>query len=96
MQFWDVATLKERRTLRVPSAAFCAPAFSPDGKHFATGGGEDGTEVCVWHTATGKQLRRFVGHRGRVCALAFSPDGRALASGSEDTTILVWEVLDLR
>src|SRR5262249_10443470 len=95
MQFWDVATLKERRNLRVPSGVFCAPAFSPDGQFFATAGG-DGADVCVWRTATGKQVKCFAGHRGQVSALAFSPDGRMLASGAIDTTILVWEVVGLR
>jgi WD40 repeat protein len=96
VQFWDVATLKLQRTLRVPDAGWCAPAFSPDGALFATTGGRDGSEVCVWRTATGKQVQCFSGHRGRVAVLVFAPDGRTLASGSDDTTILVWELVGLR
>ncbi|MBI3824296.1 MAG: WD40 repeat domain-containing protein [Planctomycetes bacterium] len=96
IRFWDVATGKERRTLRLPSQADRFFAFSPNGKFFASPVGPDGNAIGVWQTATGNEVRRFDGHRDSVCSLAFSPDGRMLASGSADTTILIWEILGLR
>jgi WD40 repeat protein len=93
VQFWDTATLQERRRFQLPLPERHALAFSPDGNLVA---GPDGNDVCVWRTDTGKEVKRFRGHRGAVSALAFSPDGRVLASGSADTTNLVWEVLGLR
>ncbi len=93
MQFWDTATLKERRRFRLPLPEGHVVAFSADGTRFAS---SDRKAVCVWRTSDGRQLQRFAGHRRAVTALAFSPDGRVLASGSADTTILVWEVIGLR
>jgi WD40 repeat protein len=64
-----------------------AIAFSPEGKVFATGGGEpsrDG-EIKLWNAADGSLVNGFRGvHSDAVLALEFSPDGRYLASGAAD------------
>jgi WD40 repeat protein len=90
MEIWDVAANK--RLHKFESAVdWSGPlAFSPDGKIFASSGGEDveGADenaVAVWSAATGKQLKKFTGHHAQVRLLAFSPDGRMLASGTDDT-----------
>lgn len=109
MEIWDVAAGKKLHTFQ-SSVDWSGPlAFSPNGKLFASGGGDEDKAVYVWRTATGQQVKKFAGHRQKVRCLAFSPDGRMLASGSEDIfyqekensqmigeSILVWEVLGLR
>jgi hypothetical protein len=45
--------------------------------------------------ATGKLRGRFKGHSDWAWAADFSPDGRLLATGSQDTTVLVWDTLNV-
>jgi WD40 repeat protein len=66
-------------------------AFAPDGKTFATSGGE--VAVRVWDSFTGKELRRLRGHRNmHVQCAAFAPDGKTLASGGSDRSVHLWNV----
>ncbi len=67
-------------------------SFSPDGKLLASAGQGD-RSVRIWEASTGQELLRFDGHLASVSSVAFSPDGHRLASGSDDTTILVWDLL---
>jgi WD40 repeat protein len=98
VRVWDVRTGKLYR--RLPVAAletgplpYTPLAFSPDSRTLAVGGLIDVPGVVVYELATARVRLCLDGHRGPVTALAFSPDGRLLASGSEDTTILVWDLL---
>jgi hypothetical protein len=72
----------------------CPLVFAADGRMLAVGG-ELGM-IHLYEVATGGERRRFEGHTGYVRALAFAPDGKALLSGGEDTTIVAWDVADLR
>ncbi len=89
MEIWDVAAGKRLHRFE-SSVDWSGPvAFSPDGKLFASRGGEDvegedENAVAVWSTTTGKKLRKFTGHRAMVKLLTFSSDGRMLASGIDD------------
>ena len=65
-------------------------AFSPDGKHVASGSKTG--EIKVWQPGTGKEVHRLLGHGGPAFAVAFRPDGKHLASAGWDHTVRVWDV----
>jgi hypothetical protein len=69
-------------------------AFSQDGKLVFIGK-VDGT-LRVLDATSGRILRDFPGHTEAIYSLALSPDGSTLASGSNDSTVLLWQVADLR
>ena len=87
----ELAGHKEKTPNNYPSMLY-AVAFSPDGKHLATG--DKTGHVVVWDVATGKQVKtletpvmytwdpRARRHSiGGIRSLAFSPDGKQLAVG---------------
>ena len=73
--------------IKVPVTAV---AFSPDGKHLATGGADK--LVHLWDVSTGKPVRTMQGHSMAITDLEFSPDGKRLASSSLDQTIRLWSL----
>ena len=85
VKLWDVATLRELATLKVPnSGAFVSQSdafvsFSEDGKRIATGGFD--TDIIVWEIETGKRLSTLSGRTNMAYNVAFSVDGNELASG---------------
>src|SRR5262249_49364770 len=100
VRLWDTRAGQEVRSL--PCTAFKA-AFSPDGRHLATAGGNafragDPGELRLWDVATGQELLAFRGHTRLVNSVAFSSDGRLLGSSSADPRtpqsgeVIVWEV----
>lgn len=62
-------------------------AWSPDGKHIATGN-QDAT-VHFWILATGKDLHMW-GYRSKIRELAWDPKSRYLATGGS-ATVIVWD-----
>ncbi len=74
----------ELRTLRGHTEPVRGVAFSPDGRHLASAGGQYGKPgtIMIWDAATGEAIRSWAGHtRGTTC-VAFSPDGTRLASAA--------------
>jgi WD40 repeat protein len=64
-------------------------AYSPNGRHFATAGGDQ--TVRIWDTQTGGETLLLSGHRAQVYAVAYSPDGRHLASAGADKLVRIWD-----
>ncbi|HEX3450543.1 MAG TPA: hypothetical protein VHS97_19965 [Isosphaeraceae bacterium] len=65
-------------------------AFSPDGRHLASGNWD--RTARLWDAATGRELVVFRGHDGRVTDVALRPDGRYLASTTAGGTVKIWDV----
>jgi eukaryotic-like serine/threonine-protein kinase len=79
----------ELLTLKGHADGVRSVAFSPDGKHLASGSGEN--TIKIWDAASGQGSLTLKGHAGGVSSVAFSPDGKRLASGSFDNTIKIWD-----
>ncbi|REJ93319.1 MAG: hypothetical protein DWQ35_10520 [Planctomycetota bacterium] len=72
-----------------------ALAFSPDGRHLATGSGEPARsgELKLWDVETGELVRHIEGaHSDSVLDLSFNHDGSLLASCGADQNMRVFEV----
>jgi WD40 repeat protein len=72
-----------------------AVRFSPDGKTFATGGGEPSRsgDISLFEVATGKLIKTWKErHDDAVLSLDFSPSGKLLASGAADKVARVTDI----
>jgi U3 small nucleolar RNA-associated protein 12 len=66
-------------------------ARSPQHDAFAVGYA-DGS-IRLWNVHTGTVTSTFNGHKNSVTALAFDERGTRLASGSQDTDLIVWDIV---
>ena len=89
---YDVNTGKELDLLTEHTGTVNTLVFSPDGKTFASGGGD--AIIHLWDLTTKSLLSTFKGHDASVDTLAFSPDGTILASASQVWTdkVRLWDV----
>lgn len=64
---------------------------SPQRDTFAVGYA-DGS-IRLWSASSQSVLATFNGHKKAVTALAFDETGTRLASGSQDTDLILWDVV---
>ena len=91
---WDVKS-------GMPVADFYEPfdaeepfQYSPDGKLFVRGIGENA--AAVHDVATGAKLRLLEGHTDKITSFAFASDGKTIFTGSMDGTAITWNVANGR
>jgi len=90
IKLWEVASGKERATLKDHSDAVYALAFHKDGRLLASAAAD--RAVKVWDVSTGRRLYTLSEPTDWVYALAWRPDGRQLAAAGVDKSIRVWQV----
>lgn len=84
---WDLASQRQVRRLPLAIERF---AFSPDGRHLASGAND--RTVRVWDVVSGAVAHRLLGHEDEVRAVAYSPDGRLLASLADHGPLRIWSL----
>jgi pSer/pThr/pTyr-binding forkhead associated (FHA) protein len=87
---WDLSSESNIIVLSGHGDLVRSVAFSPDGKHLATGSADK--SIKIWDLTLEKESQTLVGHKLAISAVAFSPDGKCLASGSADKTIKIWNL----
>lgn len=83
IRVYETASGNLRYTFGKLASRMFNAAFSPNGKLFATGGGENGKygEVRLWDLSTAKLAKRLGPYQDIITTLEFSPDGRKLYVG---------------
>jgi WD40 repeat protein len=84
---WDLATRREKwhASMEKPATAI---AFSPDGRHIASG--DEAGMVELWDAETGHKIAHCY-HGGELRSVGFSQDGMGILSGGTDGTIKIWD-----
>ena len=92
VRVWNALNGELVRTFEIhdgESRSDISVAYSPNGRHIATG--NDGT-VEVWDVESRERIATLDSRGARIWSLAYSPDGRYIAAGSLDGTVRMWDV----
>ena len=89
IRLFPLSNTDDHRTFADGKEKLMAAAYSPDGKQFATAGGD--AVVRVYETATGALTKELKGHKIAVTAVAWVTNG-TLASAGADKVVKVWDV----
>ncbi|WP_433527246.1 TIR domain-containing protein [Nocardia pseudovaccinii] len=87
IQIRDIDTMQQIG-IPIRHPALATFNFSPDGRHFATGGKD--WNVRLWDPNSGQQVGKVLEGHGWVDDIEFSRDGRTLAVAYQDRTVRLW------
>jgi hypothetical protein len=79
---WDAETGAEHLELKGHTFWITSVAFSPDGRHLASGSAD--RTIKIWELPSGRLVHTLEGHQGGVKGIAYSPDGAQRASGGDN------------
>ncbi len=104
MTVWDIPTAKIVRTIPSGSPYVTIPRFSPNGRLFAISTLQSkpiettilNYNVSIIEWASGQTRREISVDAARPHSLCFSPDSTQLAIGASDTSVLIYDVADLK
>src|SRR5260370_28132654 len=91
MRLWYLGTGLELRQFKGHTGQPDGIAFTPDGRHLLSAGGNDRT-LRMWDVDTGNEVRRFEGHTDRIWDVSGSPDGKRLLSAASDRIVRLADV----
>jgi WD40 repeat protein/serine/threonine protein kinase/tetratricopeptide (TPR) repeat protein len=91
LKIWDATTGREVLTSKGSTQWIGSVAWSPDGRHIASGNGDK--TIRIWDAKTGEELRTLKGHAQWVNNVAWSPDSQRIVSGSGDKTLKIWDTV---
>lgn len=89
VQILDVASQRVLLTYTSHANQIAVVAYSPDGKHLASGSFD--AVVQVWKSSTGELGFLYLRHTSTISDIAWSPNGKYLATGSSDGSVQVWQ-----
>ena len=75
IKLWDLASGRERLTLKERSRVTCILAYAPDGQTLASGSFHAG-DVILWDVSAGNATKTFYPGQRELRSLAFAPDGK--------------------
>ncbi|MGH7172368.1 MAG: WD40 repeat domain-containing serine/threonine protein kinase, partial [Gemmataceae bacterium] len=96
-----IANLPDAIKAKLPRPPVMCLAFSPDGRHIASGSfdpkigklRESRGIIKIWDAQSGAEVLTFQEPLGVILSLDYSPDGQRIASSSinQDNTFVVWD-----
>ena len=84
---WDIATKKERLSIKAHDREIPSTCFSPDGRAIFTAGYDK--QIRKWDLQTGKAITSLTLDSSPY-GIAVSPDGKVFASSHQDGLIRLW------